>query len=189
MSFHTNDRSITWYDKSKSDMKSDYNVYGLSSLNEIGKDFEIGRGVKVVPYTGLELGYMTHESFEESGAAESLKVESNDAYSIKPSIGVRLEAEKRLGSESNWKIKGNIGAGYEYELGNMNRQEEAGLSAIEEGHHKLAQTAEDKGRLKTNGIIGVELKDRYGIFLTGEYGIGNEKKEDYKVGVSFKASF
>ena len=189
VSFHTNDRSITWYDKTKSDMKSDYNVYGLSSLNEIGKDFEIGRNVKMVPYTGLELGYMTHESFEESGAAESLKVESNDAYSIKPSIGVRLEAEKRLGSESNWKIKGNIGAGYEYELGNMNRQEEAGLSAIEEGHHKLAQTAEDKGRLKTNGIIGVELKDRYGIFLTGEYGIGNEKKEDYKVGVSFKASF
>ncbi|MCP1224737.1 autotransporter domain-containing protein [Sebaldella sp. S0638] len=189
VSFHNNDRSIQWYDGTKSDMKSDYNVYGISSLNEIGKDIEIGRNVKLVPFTGLELGYMAHESFEETGGAESLNVESNDGYSIKPSIGLRLEAEKSLGSNSDWKIKGNIGAAYEYELGNMNRQEKASLSVIEEGYHKLAQTAEDKGKIKTGGTIGVELKDRYGIFLTGEYGAGNDNKEDYKVGVSFKAAF
>ena len=63
------------------------------------------------------------------------------------------------------------------------------MAVIEEGYHKLAQPAEDKGKIKTGGMIGVELKDRYGIFLTGEYGAGNDNKEDYKVGVSFKAAF
>ena len=189
MSFHTNDRSITWYDKSKSDMKSDYNVYGLSSLNEIGKDFEIGRGVKVVPYTGLELGYMTHASFEESGGAESLKVESNDAYSIKPNIGVRLDGEKEFGATSSWKLKGNIGLGYEYELGNMNNQEKASLSLIEDGYHSLAKPTEDKGKIKTSGYAGVELKGVYGVYVTGEYGLGNDGQEDYKIGLSLKASF
>ena len=189
VSFHTNDRSMSWYDGTKSDMKSDYNVYGVSSLNEVGKDFEIGRNVKLTPYTGLELGYMSHEGFEEDGGAEKLKVESNDAYSIKPSIGLRLEAEKKFGTNADWKVKGNIGTAYEYELGDMNKQEKASLSTIETGYHKLAQTEEDKGKIKINGIIGVELKDRYGIFLTGEYGIANDSREDYKVGVSFKASF
>ena len=189
VSFHTNDRSMSWYDGTKSDMKSDYNAYGISSLNEVGKDFEIGRNLKLTPYTGLELGYMMHEGFEESGGAEKLKVENNDGYSVKPSIGLRLEAEKKFGTNADWKVKGNIGAAYEYELGDMNKQESASLVSIEEGYHKLAQTAEDKGKIKTNGVIGVELKDRYGIFLTGEYGMGNDSKEDYKVGVSFKASF
>jgi hypothetical protein len=189
MSFHRSDRSMTWYDGVKSDMKSDYNVYGVSSLNEIGRDIELGKNFKLIPYTGLELGYMTHGSFEEDGGAERLKVDSNDGYSVKPSVGMRLEAEKGFGSSGSWKVKGNVGVAYEYELGDMNKEEKASLGVLEDGYHKLAQSADDKGKIKTGGMIGVELQDRYGIFLTGEYGTGNDSREDYKVGVSFKASF
>ena len=89
---------------------------------------------------------MSHEGFEGKGRGESLKVESNTGYSIKPSVGLMLETEKSTGSDREWKIK-------------------------------------------TNGIAGVELKDRYGIFLTGEFGIGNSNKEECKVGVSFKVLF
>ena len=158
VSFHDVDRSIDWHDGTKSNIKSDYNVYGISSLNEIGKDIEMGRNVKLVPFTGLELGYMVHEGFEEKGEAGSLKVKKNNGYSIKPSIGLRLEVEKGFGSNADWKVKGNIGAAYEYELGNMNRQEKASLSVIEEGYHKLAQTAEDNGKIKTSGIVVVSFK-------------------------------
>ncbi|WP_371926421.1 autotransporter outer membrane beta-barrel domain-containing protein [Sebaldella sp. S0638] len=189
VSFHTSDRTMDWYDGTQSKMKADYNVYGVNSLNEIGKEFDLGRNTKIIPYTGLELGYMSHESFQEKGDAEKLKVDKNDGYSVKPEIGVRLEAEKNLGKNENWRIKGNIGAGYEYELGNMNKQEQASVAAIEDGYHKLAKPAEDKGKIKTNGMVGVEVKDRYGIFVTGEYGIGNSNKEDYKVGLSLKAVF
>jgi hypothetical protein len=189
VSFHKSDRSMTWNDGEKSDMKSDYNVYGVSSLNEIGKDIELGKNIKLTPYTGLELGYMTHGSFEEDGGAEKLKVDSNDGYSIKPSVGVRLEAEKGFGSSGSWKVKGNVGVAYEYELGDMNKEEKASLGVLEDGYHKLAKPADDKGKIKTGGMIGVELQDKYGVFFTGEYGTGNDGKEDYKVGVSFKASF
>ena len=188
VSIHTSDRTMSWYDKTNSNLKADYNVYGVTSLNEIGKDFDLGKNVKVTPYTGVELGYMTRESFEEKGGPEKLKVEGNDGYSVKPSVGVRIEAEKNLGN-TEWKIKSNVGAAYEYELGDMNKQEKASLEVIEDGDHKLAKPADDKGKIKTTAMVGVELKDRYGVFVTGEYGIGNGNKEDYKVGLSFKASF
>ena len=188
MSFHTNDRSITWYDKSKSDMKSDYNVYGVTLLNEVGKSFEAGNNVKITPFAGLEVGYMTHEGFEESGGPESLKIDSNNGYSIKPSIGVKLEGEKAI-NNLDWKLKGNIGAAYEYELGNMNRQEKATLDTIEEGYHKLAQPSEDKGSINTAATIGMEFQDRFGIFLTGEYKISDDSENDYRVGMTFKTVF
>ena len=188
VSLHTSDRTMSWYDKTNSNLKADYNVYGVTSLNEIGKDFELGKNVKVTPYTGVELGYMTRESFEEKGGPERLKVEGNDAYSVKPSIGVRIEAEKNLGN-TDWKIKSNVGAAYEYELGDMNKQEKASLEVIEDGYHKLAKPADDKGKIKTSVMAGVELKDRYGVFVTGEYGIGNSDQDDYRAGVTLKAVF
>ena len=129
-----------------------------------------------------------HPSFEEEGGAESLKVDSNDAYSIKPNIGVRLDGEKEFGAISSWKLKGNIGLGYEYELGNMNKEESASLATIENGYHNLASPAEENWKIKTGAGIGVELKDKYGIFVTGEYGTGNDN-EDYRIGLNFKASF
>ena len=189
VSFHAGERSITWYDKSKSDFKSEYNVYGINSKNRIEKEYDLGKSVKVTPYTGLDLGYMTHEGFKEKGGAESLELESNNGYSVKPNIGVRLEGEKALGKGTEWKIKGNIELGYEYELGNMTKQERGSVSLLEEGYHKLSQPSEDKGKIKTGGMLGVELQDRYGIFLTGEYGTGSGNKSEYKAGVSFKASF
>ena len=189
VSFHDVDRSVDWSSGTKSDLNSNYNVYGVSSLNELGKELEINKNAKITPYVGLELGYMMHPSFEEKGGAESLKVDSNDAYSVKPNIGVRLDGEKEFGVTSSWKLKGNIGVGYEYELGNMNNQEKASLTSIEDGYHELAKAAEDKGRIKTSGYAGVELKETYGIYITGEYGIGQDKQEDYKIGVSLKAMF
>ncbi len=189
VSFHDVDRSVNWSDGTTADLNSNYNVYGISSLNELGKEIEVSKNAKVVPYVGLELGYMMHPSFEEDGGAESLKVESNDGYSVKPSIGVRFEGEKEFGEASNWKVKGNIGVGYEYELGNMNNQEKASLGVLEDGYHNLAKPAEDKRQLKTSGYVGVELKEAYGVYITGEYGIGNGDQEDYKIGLSLKASF
>ena len=63
------------------------------------------------------------------------------------------------------------------------------LSLIEDGYHNLAKPAEDKGKIKTSGYAGVELKGAYGVYVTGEYGIGNDGQEDYKIGLSLKASF
>ena len=42
---------------------------------------------------------------------------------------------------------------------------------------------------RTKGLLGIEIEDRYGIFLTGEYGIGNSDQDDYRAGISLKAIF
>ena len=189
VSFHNVNRGVNWTDGTTSDLESNYNVYGVSSLNELGKDLNLGENVKIVPYVGLELGYMMHPSFEESGSSEKLKIDSNDAYSIKPNLGVRFEGEKTLGKQANWKIKGNIGIGYEYELGDMNKREKVSLAIIEDGFHYLAESEEENGMVKTSAYFGVESHEKYGVYVTGEYGIGDNSKEDYKLGVVLKATF
>ena len=42
---------------------------------------------------------------------------------------------------------------------------------------------------RTRAVFGIEAEDRYGIFMTGEYGIGNSEKDEYRVGVTLKAVF
>ena len=37
--------------------------------------------------------------------------------------------------------------------------------------------------------MGVEVEEKYGVFVTGEYVVGEESQEDYRVGVSLKAVF
>ncbi len=71
----------------------------------------------------------------------------------------------------------------------MNNQEKASLMLVEDNYHELAKPAEDKGKIKTSGYAGVELKGAYGVYVTGEYGIGDDNQEDYKIGLSLKAVF
>ena len=188
MSIHNVDRNIKWSDGNKSELSSDYNVYGVSSLNSAGREIDLGNNFTLEPYAGLELGYAVHSDFEEKDGIEKLKVRENDAYSVKPSAGIRFGVKKDI-KDSGWMVKGNLGAAYEYELGDMNRQEEASVINIENGYHKLAKVSEDKGILKVNASGGVEFKERYGIYVTGEYAAGNDDREDYKIGVTLKASF
>ncbi len=44
-------------------------------------------------------------------------------------------------------------------------------------------------RFPVNASGGIEFKERYGIYVTGEYAAGNDDREDYKIGVTLKASF
>ena len=67
--------------------------------------------------------------------------------------------------------------------------EYAKLTAIENNYHKLSKPEDEKGTLRTRASIGIEAKDRYGIFLLGEYGVGNNNEDDYKVGLTLKAVF
>ena len=86
-------------------------------------------------------------------------------------------------------IKSVLDIGYEYELANLNVREKARLIAIEDGYHDLAKPEEENGIFRTKASIGVEIPDRYGIFLTGEYGLGSSNQDDYKFGVVLKAVF
>ena len=78
---------------------------------------------------------------------------------------------------------------YEYELANLNERERAQLVAAEDGYHDLAKPEEEKGQFKTRAAIGVEVEERYGVFLTGEYVAGEKSQEEYRAGVTLKAVF
>ncbi|MCP1226222.1 autotransporter domain-containing protein [Sebaldella sp. S0638] len=187
--FNSTDREIEWENTDSSKMNGSYNTYGVSLLNEVSKDFETGKNTKIVPYAGLKLEYGYHTDISENGAPEKISVDQNYYYSIKPKAGVELRTVKHFGGSKDWKAKMNIGVGYEYELGDTNRAEKAALSNISQNKFELGKSGDDKGKFTTNGEIGVEFQDRYGVFLTGKYKTAGDNEEDYQIGLNLKAAF
>ena len=188
-SIHNVDRNIDWPSPNKrSEMNGSYETYSITSDNILGKEFELGKRVSIMPYGAFKAMYVTRPTFEEDGL-ESLKVEGNDAWSAKPRAGVELKGSLPLGAKTAWQLKGTLDLAYEYELANLNEREKAKLVAIEDGYHKLSKPEEEKGTFRTKASIGVEVADRYGIFLTGEYSVGEHKEDDYRAGVNLKAVF
>ncbi len=186
---HNVDRNIDWTDSSgRSEMNGTYETYSITSDNIAGKEFQLNKNTSIMPYGALAGMYVTRPSFEESGL-EALEVKGNDAWSIKPRIGMELKAAIPLGVNENWKLKGSVDLFYEYELADLNEQESAKLLAVEENYHKLAKPEDNKGRIATRAMIGVEMNDRYGIFLTGSYSADGNEKDEYRAGVDFKIAF
>ena len=132
--------------------------------------------------------YVTRPDFSESGD-EALEVKGNDAWSAKPRVGVELKGVVPLGSDSGWQLKGSLDVAYEYELADLNEREDARLIYVEDNYHKLSKPEDEKGTLRTKASVGVEVEDRYGIFINGEYGVGEDSRDDYRVGVTLKAVF
>ena len=188
VSFHNVDRNINWQNSGKSSMDASYEAYSITSDNIFGKEFDLSKNVSIMPYGAFRAMYVTRPTFSENGL-ERLEVEGNDAWSAKPRVGMELQGSLPLGNKSVWNLKGNLDFAYEYELADLNEREKARLITIEDGYHKLSKPEEEKGTFRTRAEIGVEIKDRYGIFLTGEYSMGNDDREDYKAGVTFKAVF
>ena len=188
VSFHNIDRNLDWPSPSgRSEMNGTYETYSITSDNILGKELSAGKNTTITPYGALRAMYVTRPDFSENGE-ESLKVEGNDAWSVKPRAGVELKTAVPL-SNSGWQLKGALDVAYEYELADLNEREYAKLTAVENNYHKLAKPEDEKGTLRTRASIGIEAKDRYGIFLSGEYGVGNNNEDDYKVGLTLKAVF
>ena len=188
-SIHNVDRNIDWPSPiGRSEMNGLYETYSITSDNILGKEFGLGKKVSIIPYGAFRAMYVTRPKFSEKGL-ESLEVEGNDAWSAKPRAGVEIKGILPLGTASGWQLKGALNTAYEYELADLNERERARLTVIESKYHNLSKPQEEKGMFRTSASLGVEIQDRYGIFLTGEYSIGNNKEDDYKTGVILKAVF
>jgi hypothetical protein len=189
ISLHNIDRNIDWPSPTgRSEMNGTYETYSLSSDNTFGRELALGKHSSLTPYGGVKATYITRPSFSESGL-ESLEVEGNDAWSVKPRVGIELKGAVPLGANTAWQLKGTLDMAYEYELANLNERERARLTKIEDNYHNLSKPEKEKGTFKTRAAFGVEVEDRYGIFLTGEYGLGNSDKDEYRAGVTLKAVF
>jgi hypothetical protein len=188
-SIHNVDRNIDWPSPlERSEMDGSYETYSITSDNILGKEFGIGKKASIMPYGAFKAMYVTRPTFNEKGL-EALEVEGNDAWSAKPRAGVELKGALPLGANTAWQLKGTLDFAYEYELADLNEREKARLVSIENGYHKLSKPEDEKGTFRTRAAIGVEIEDRYGIFLTGEYSTGNNKEDDYRAGVTLKAVF
>ena len=191
INIHNVDRNINWTD-SVEKLDDKYMSYGVSFDNTLLKEFQISKAFKISPLVSLDFGYQYLDKVKEDSSISALEIDSNNAYSIKPGAGVRFEGNTGLGSNANWELKSALEVKYEYELGDSQPEETARLVSFGETY-KLAQPAEDKGELVLRAMLGMEAPDRYGIFLTGEYGKSfNEVTKDgesYKIGVTLKAVF
>ena len=188
MNLHNVDRNLEWANAGTSSMKGNYETYSITSDNKLGKEISLGKRASITPYGGLKAMYTTRPTFSESGL-EALEVKGNDAWSVRPRAGLELKGEMPLGSSESWKLKGAVDVAYEYELGDLNEREYAKLKNVETDYHKLAKPEKDKGLIRTGALLGVEVEDRYGIFVTGDYRAGNDSQNDYRMGVTLKAVF
>ncbi len=188
VSLHDTDRSILWENNDPSALEASYETYSVTLDNILGKEFELNKKLSIVPYGALKAMYMTRPTFSESGL-ERLEVKGNDAWSVKPRAGVELKAAVPLGAQNAWQLKGTLDFAYEYELADLNEREKARLIVVEDSYHNLSKPQDEKGTFRTRASIGVEVEDRYGIFLSGEYTAGNDDRDDYRAGVTLKAVF
>ena len=189
VSFHNVDRNIDWTGSNgRSEMNGTYETYSITSDNILGREFGLGKHTSVTPYGAFRAMYVIRPTFSETGL-EALEVEGNDAWSVKPRAGIELKAALPLGPRTAWQLKGTLDFAYEYELADLNEREKARLIAVEDGYHDLSKPEDEKGTFRTRASLGAEVEDRYGIFLTGEYGIGNSDQDDYRAGVTLKAVF
>ena len=188
VSNHNVDRNIDWDLSGRSEMNGTFQTYSITSNNLFGREITINKNSNFTPYVGLEIMYVMTPTFEEDGL-ERVQVDGNDAWSVKPKIGVKLDGSIPLGPKTEWKLKGVLDLAYEYEVADLNEREKARLVAVEEGYHDLAKPEDEDGTIKTRAELGVEIEDRYGIFLTGEYSAGSHSQEDFRAGVSLKAVF
>ena len=188
VSNHNIDRNIDWDSSERSELNGSFQTYSLTSNNILGREFGINKNSNIMPYAGLEIMYVIRPTFEEEGL-ERLKIDKNDAWSVKPKAGIKLDSSIPLGTKTAWKLKGVLDIAYEYELADLNEREKARLIAIEDGYHDLAKPQDEYGTFKTRAEIGTEAEERYGIFLTGEYSAGEHDQEDFRIGLSLKAVF
>lgn len=188
VSFHNMERNINWTHSGRSEMTAKYESYSLTSNNMFGKELELGKRASVMPYGGVKVMYGVRPTFSEKGL-EALEVDGNDAWSVKPKVGVELKGEYPLNSKESWKLKGALDLSYEYELADFNEKEYVKLAAVEDNYHRVAKPEDEKGAFKTKATLGVEIEDRYGVFLTGEYKTGDGGKDDYRAGINLKAVF
>ncbi len=189
VNIHNTDRNIKWANGEMSEFNGTYETYNIENNNIIGWEMKINENLSVTPYGALKLMYVVSSGQTEKGDMEALEVEKNDAFSVKPKIAVNIKSELPVGKSKFWKVKGILDIGYEYELADLNEQERARVMSVEQDYHNLVKPDEEKGQLSTKALIGMELEDKYGFFLTGEYFTGGSSKEDYKVGIELKASF
>ena len=188
ISFHNIDRNIDWGKSQRSEMNGTFETYSFTLDNIAGREIALGKDKWITPYGAFRLMYITRPGFEEEGK-EGLEIEGNDAWSIKPRVGVELKAETPLGKKEQWKLSGKLDLAYEYELGDTNVTEKAKLSAVKMQYYDLPKPEEEGGVFRTRASVGVEVKDRYGIFLTGEYGAGDNSQDEYRTSIILKAVF
>ena len=188
-SIHNVDRNIDWPSPyGRSELNGNYETYSITSDNKLGKEIELAKSTSITPYGAFRVMYVTRPSFEENGL-ERVQVEGNDAWSVKPKVGLELNTSLPLGPKKEWQLKGTLDFAYEYELADLNEREKARLVSIEDGYNDLAKPEDENGRFSTKLIFGAEVQDRYGVFLNGEYSIGDHSQEDYRAGVLLKTVF
>ena len=188
ISLYNIDRNIDWKDgNKKSELNGHYETYSITVDNKLQREYEINRSNSIIPYAGLKLGYLNRPTFTERGT-ESLTVKGTDLWEVQPNVGIEFKTSTKELNSAGLKLKASADVSYGYELVDSST-EKAKLRVAEDHYHDLATPKNSDGILKTKAVIGAEIEDRYGVFLTGEYLTGNSAKNDYKVGITLKAVF
>ena len=164
--------------------KADYNVYGLSVKNELGKTLHAGEMVTVRPYAGVKFGYGKFTNIKEKDGTMALEIKGNSYYSVKPVAGLDMDFSVPI--ISGMKFRVGLGLGYEHELGKIENKENEAKFVNGTRVWKLKGTRDEvRGNFKTDVKAGFEAGN-FGVYLTGGH---NTKGKNTHVGVNLGVSF
>ena len=163
---------------------ADYNAYGFTLRNEIGKTFQIIENSVIKPYMELKFGYGKFSRIKEKNGTLNMEIEGNDFYSIKPVVGVEFGYSNSI--TTNTKLKASLGLGYEQELGKIedNVNEAKFVNTNNKINLKGAKN-ERRGNFKSNVKIGFETGN-FNFTVNGGY---DTKDRNSHIGVGLDVSF
>ena len=165
--------------------KADYNSYGFSIKNEIGKEFRVGENTSIKPYGALKFEYGRTENIKEENGEIRLEVDRNDYYSIKPEVGVQLNQKYSLGTKV--KLNLSLGAAYENELGKVgDTDNKAKVRYTTADYFDIRGEKENRrGNGKLDLSIGVNTA-RLGVTVNAGY---DTNGKNFRSGIGFRAIY
>ncbi len=164
--------------------RSTYYTYGISMENELSKSIRLSKGWSFKPYGKLSLGYGTFSDIKENKGEMRLEVESNDYYSVKPSLGAELSYKQEMMKNLNLTFK--LDGSYGKELGETTDVEnKVKIRYTTAKYYTLRKDKPEEGSGKFDVSLGLE-NEKIGVTLNVGY---NTLGEEIQSGLGLRVIF
>ena len=131
-------------------LKGDYSGSEFAGQIEAGYNF-MWKGIDVQPLAGFEIGYLTQDSYNETGGVSALKFKKETSESYKSSLG--LELTKPIYSRNHNTLTAQLRGRWMHEFGDTYSSQTCGF--IGSGSYF---TIEDKKMDPDSGLFGTGIK-------------------------------
>ena len=174
-------RKIT-YDNSNKEVRGDFDSWSVNGRTELKYTYDITGRINLKPMLGISLDYLSQDGYSEKGTGYNLNVDSADALSVRPEVGLESEISLFRNATSNFKIIPGIR--YSYEVADPYENRDIRLSGFNDA---VSVDSRETGRNDLNAGLGLEYSFKDELKLYGEYNKGLlDGNDDQVIKAGFK---